>query len=62
MASMNDRKDKRDSPPDGERRSDRRSQDTPRWRPDDEVPANRREDSERRDRDNEQEHPDRRGS
>jgi len=45
-----------------ERRNDRRSDDAPGWRPDDEVPANKQEDPRRRDQDNEKERRDRRGS
>ena len=47
---------------DRERRDDRREEDTGAWRPNDEVPANRREDSRRHDRDEEQEKKVRRGS
>jgi hypothetical protein len=51
-----------DARPERERRNDRRSGDAPAWRPNDEVPANRREDPQRRDQDNEQEQQERRAS
>jgi hypothetical protein len=43
-------------------RSDRRGEDVPARRPDNEVPANRREDPQRCGQDDEQEHRERRGS
>jgi hypothetical protein len=49
-------------PPHSERRSDRRTEDAPATRPNNEVPANRQDDPRRRDQDNEQERRDRRGS
>jgi hypothetical protein len=61
MTTKTDKHDS-DSRPDVQHRSDRRNQDAPASRPDDEVPANRREDPRRHDQDNEQEHPERRGS
>jgi hypothetical protein len=42
--------------------NDNRNEDAPSWRPDDEVPANRREPPQRGDEDDDQEHRDRRGS
>jgi hypothetical protein len=57
---MNPKEAKQDSHHDGERRDGRRSQDTPAWTPNDEVPANRREDSRRDDLDEECDHPERR--
>ena len=46
----------------GERRKDGGNDDAPASRPDDEVPANRREAPQRGDQNDEQEHRDRRGS
>jgi hypothetical protein len=48
--------------PEMERRSERRNDDSPAWRPDNEVPSNRRDDQQRHDHDDEQEQRDRRGS
>ena len=42
--------------------NDRHDADAVKWRPNDEVPAKRREDADPRDRDEEQERRDRRGS
>jgi len=60
--AMTRKTDKPDSRPDDQQRNDRHNQDAPASSPDDEVPANRREDSPRPGQEDEQEHPDRRGS
>ena len=59
---MTNRREKDENDPDAAQRNGRRSEDAPAWRPDDEVPANRQESPKRGDRNDEQEHRERRGS
>ena len=59
---MTRKQDRDESQPAAPQRSDDRREEAPRLRPDDEVPANRLEDSHRSDQDDEQEHRERRGS
>jgi hypothetical protein len=53
---MTRKQDPHESHPAAPQRNDDRREEAPRFRPDDEVPANRREDSHRGDQDDEQEH------
>jgi hypothetical protein len=60
--NMNNEPEKEDRRREDLRRGDPHSVETPISRPNDEIPANRREDPKRTDRDDEQERKDRRGS
>jgi hypothetical protein len=56
------RREKDENDSDAAQRNRRCNDDAPAWRPDDEVPANRREHPQRGDHSDEQEHRERRGS